>query len=131
MVLHDAEPKGKRERNGRLLSVFNALERLEPGSAATWAVDLEAPAPEDVEALVQAFHASDDHAQDWSESLEIICKACSEGTPHEHSPAPVKAWSPKRSFGIATEAPGRAEEILSTWAQGASGRRWNELRQVL
>jgi len=131
VVLHDAEPKGKRERDGQFLSVFNALERLVPSSAATWAVDLEAPAPEDVEALVQTFHESDDHAQDWSDSLEIICKACSEGTPHEHSPAPARVWTLKRSFGIATEAPGRAEEILSSWAQGASGRRWADLRQVL
>jgi hypothetical protein len=117
LLLHDGEPRGKRAYGEQLLSVFDELAVLEPSPFETWGVDLVAPSEADLEELFRSVARGCDAAlEDWTASLEIICKRCSEGVPHEHAPEPEKPWNPKRRVGIATRDQA-VFELIAKWAR--------------
>lgn len=103
VLLHDGEPRGKRKYGQTLLSVFDELAVLERSSFRTWSVNVVAPGADDLEALFRAVATESDAAlEDWTASLELLCKQCSEGVPHEHGPAPERSWTPQRTIAVAT-----------------------------
>ncbi len=128
VVLHDAEPVGKRLREGRPLSVFQALARLEPSPYRSWGVSIRAPAEADATALVELVHAEDRHAEDWTESIEALCDECAREEPHEHPEPRPASWRPERRFGIAIERAEGARELLERWAAGGLGREFDEIQ---
>lgn len=105
VVLHDGEPRGKRGT----ASVFDELELLERSPYATWRVEVACQTPEDRDELLARYDEVDGAAEDWTESLVILCKACSLGEPHEHHEhRPQGPWKVERVFGLAL---GDAREI--------------------
>lgn len=131
VVPHDAEPKGKRELHGRMVSVFDELERLESSLAETWVVDVTAPSPDDVEALMEIVHAVEGHAaEDWTSSLQILCKECSLGEPHPaHEPHAEPPWATARRVALVCVDPARMTRSLADWARGR-GRAWRDLQRL-
>jgi tetratricopeptide (TPR) repeat protein len=120
LLLHDGEPMGKRRYGERELSVFNELAVLERSPFQTWRVDLVAPSEAEVSELFRAVAEGGDAAlEDWTASLEILCKQCSEGVPHEHVARPEAPWKPERTIGIAT-TDDAVFVLIEKWAK--SGR---------
>jgi hypothetical protein len=122
LLLHDGEPRGKRRYGEELLSVFEELAVLEASPFKTWSLDVIAPAESDIDDLVRLVAEGCDAAvEDWTASLEILCKQCSEGVPHEHSPRVEPPWTPERRIGIATRDD-VVFGIVRKWEEAGRGR---------
>lgn len=118
VVLHDGAPMGYRlNAQGRETPVFNVLEMFEPSPYSTFVVVAEAAALADVEALEAIIRAGDGDAEDWTRNVRSICKACSEGRPHEthdHDGGPAP-WRTERRIGVAARSEGQVQQWLEAW----------------
>jgi hypothetical protein len=126
ILLHDGEPHGERTLGGQPVPVFDELERWEPSDTPTLTVALEAPDRESAEALVDAVRESGWAAEDWSESVRVLCRACSRSRVDGEDPA-APTWHPHRHFGIAAP-PAVADRLLAAWTRAAPARRYDELK---
>jgi len=122
LLLTDGQPAGKRYVAGNLVSVFNEIQVLQPGDWDTYGVELTVPTPSDAQALEELARSRNTAAEDWS-TVQVLCKACSEGVPHEHNPhEEQEPWKPERQFGIAAHAEDEVDALLSAWQAGGKGR---------
>jgi tetratricopeptide (TPR) repeat protein len=128
VVLHDGVPVGEREHSGRMVPVFDELERLEVSPLPTLEVHVTAPSPVDVVALEDAFLSAGLAAEDWSASVRALCESCSRG---RVGPIQVEdvGWVDLRHVGLAADLP-RARDLLSIWEDQARGRRTVTLEEA-
>lgn len=125
IVLHDGAPMGYRKNaNGQERPVFNALELFERSTYHTFVASIVAPEADDVLALESLADRVGLPFEDWQQSVRYLCKACSEGRPHEqHDHAlPVKEWEPEREVAFAAESDKRLRRVLKEWKLGGVGR---------
>ncbi|MDP9600306.1 UNVERIFIED_ORG: hypothetical protein J2W38_000076 [Variovorax paradoxus] len=120
LVLHDGAANGYRLRGEREVPVFDALELIAPSDYSTYEVMVEDATKEDIEALVRRFEAADASAENWTTSMQVLCRACSEGRPygegrHNHGegeePGTLGPWR----IGIAARQEEAARRILDEW----------------
>ncbi|HZV01581.1 MAG TPA: tetratricopeptide repeat protein [Planctomycetota bacterium] len=134
LVLHDGEPAGTRVLRGQEVPVFNELQILEPSSHHTFVVRLEVESPEDVKDLVRrcASYEVKVPCEDWTSNTRMLCKACSEGRPHEH-PAREgsKGWTSSRTMGFSCADAVTVDAILVAWKNGAPGRDCSDIEKAL
>jgi tetratricopeptide (TPR) repeat protein len=122
LVLHDAAAVGTRTWGGREYNVFNVLELVEPSSRSTFRLDFEASAPEVAKALEHAMREAGLDAEDWTASVQFICRQCSEGVPHEHaSAAKEDEWKRERMMGISASSFEEVEAVLDAWTGPSLG----------
>lgn len=128
LLLHDGSAEGYRKLNGRDVPVFDELELLAPSAFNTYAVRVVAPDEAATKELIESFDAVGLSAEDWTGSVRMICRACSEGHPHEHArDATEGGWKLERELGIASTDAASVERVLANWAR--SGRRgWRRSR---
>ena len=118
VVLNDGAPVGYREWDGREYPVFNVLERFEPSAYSTCVANVVAASQADLDALDGLFAATRSHCEDWTRTTRMLCKACSEGRPHDHhDPVQEDAWSPQRRLGVALHPDDDVRQILERWQQ--------------
>jgi hypothetical protein len=124
IVLHDGAPTGTRWDGERKVSVFNALQRLEPSDFMTHAVFVTCDRSEDLLALREATAPGIGYIEDWTGSVRYHCMRCSYGAPHTHD-APVAEgdWVRERNLGIAAQGRKPVEKLLREWERGSRGRR--------
>ena len=129
IVLHDGQPNGEREAFGRVFSVFDELEIWKASDVATIVARLECPNEVDARALLEMTNAAKLATEDWSASIRPLCKACSEGRPHQfHDQDGSGGWRSVRDFGFAGDL-AVTRELLERWATAAPGRIVESLRQ--
>ncbi|MDB1087528.1 hypothetical protein PJ985_08110 [Streptomyces sp. ACA25] len=157
VVLHDGVPHGERTTTagGRtsVYPVFDEIELWAPSSVPTWVVLLEAATEDDRDALELLAADAGYAAEDWSSSVRLLCRACSESRmptgegegaaqpdPHDHSvpghPGPLGhtvpdgLWSPERECGLAAPA-SLVRGLLDSWvADSPDTREWRDLEEV-
>jgi hypothetical protein len=159
VVLHDGVPHGERDTaaghgGGSVYPVFDEIELWAPSPVPTWLVLLEADTPADRDALERLAAEAGYAAEDWSSSVRLLCRTCSEsrmptddGTaardPHDHGepghPGHLShlsehgsgdQWSPERECGVAAPA-GLVRGLLDGWvADSPSTRAWRDLEEV-
>ena len=126
VLLHDGAPNGYRTLNGRQVPVFDALERITASPYSTFVAELEAPRQSDVAAIEDAADELGGAAEDWSTTTHILCKQCSEGSPHfSHDTDHATPAHPH--CGIAARDDIHLKAILAAWsARVPDGRivRW-------
>ena len=119
VVLHDGAAVGTRMLDGRARPVFNMLQLLQPSPNATFTLEVSAADPSDIEALEDAFDAGGWRAEDWTANIEVLCKACSEGTPHEHhdtvDESEPAAWQASRRLGVSAATEADVHAVLDRW----------------
>lgn len=119
IVLHDGAPVGSRlNANGVEKSVFNMLEMFERGAYATYIVQAEVARAEQIAELESLCDARELQVEDWSQNVRFLCRACSEGRPHDqhdHSPA-EREWQHKRRIAIAARRPTDVQSVLDAWS---------------
>lgn len=134
VVLNDGAPTGYRQLRGQDVPVFNCLALLEPSPLATWCVeiDLEAPKrdarePGPFDELDVIARERGLAAENWTTSVRLLCKACSEGRPHDQhdrlAPAEREADDGSRQpqrIAIAARTRGEVHDLLADW--DAEGR---------
>ncbi len=155
VVLHDGVPHGERvTAAGPSYPVFDEIELWAPSPVPTWVVLLEAATEADRDALEQLASDAGFAAEDWSSSVRLLCRTCSESVmpsgegdgeqldPHDHSepghPGPLghrtngsgPLWVPERECGIAAPA-GLVRGLLDGWvADSPDTREWRDLEEV-
>jgi hypothetical protein len=104
--------------------VFNALMLHRASKLTTFTLEAEVATPQDLEALMSALETAGFEGEDWTSSVHALCKACSEGRPHEHhdEACEEQAWQPQRSLGVAALAEGPLMATLRAWEQTSAGR---------
>jgi hypothetical protein len=118
VVLNDGAPVGHRlDQNGKERPVFNMLELFEPGPYSTYIVEAIADDHAALTRLEILCDARKLPVEDWATSVSTLCKACSEGRPHEqhdHSRPPA-AWDRERLIAIAAADGNEVEAVLKEW----------------
>jgi hypothetical protein len=135
VVLNDGAAVGYRKSEGEDIPVFNCLALLEPSSLSTWCVEIELDVSKiarvevafgELERLAQERGLA---AEDWSRSVRLLCKACSEGVPHERhdtdqaeesAAAPAPADKAHR-VAIAAHTRGEVNDLLEDWQPSRFG----------
>ena len=114
IVLHDGAGVGKRESRGREYSVFNVLELFEASKLSTFCMEVNEATEQQMATLEAAFDAAGMPFEDWTANVRTLCKACSEGIPHEHAGdgEEAPAWNPARLVGLAALSYEEIEAIL-------------------
>lgn len=131
ILLHDGAAVGYRlDAEGREKPVFNVFELFEESKFTTFVANIIAPAAADIEALIACCDEVDVACEDWS-TVRILCKACSEGRPHDTHDHEAKQdeWSPERRIGLATMSAASVRQALDQWASDA--RRLESVAPVL
>jgi tetratricopeptide (TPR) repeat protein len=133
VVLTDGAPVGHRELDGQDVPVFNCLALLEPSRLSTWCVGIELVASTLLDGDARAFRELEEMAsarglaaEDWSRAIRSLCRACSEGTPHERHDDETLAASvepgPHR-IAIAAHTRGEVNDLLEDWQPTHHGAR--------
>lgn len=124
VVLHDGAPEGQRQHDGRTYAVFNVLTLFEPSSNSTFEAEVRARDAADLEALTRAFDEAQVRHEVWTTTVRLLCKQCSEGTPHEHTAdeKPRALWPDRHLIGISTTNPEIPQQVLERWGASAGGR---------
>lgn len=120
IVLHDGDPVGTRMLGDHEVSVFNEILLWERSPVPTWTVEVMAPDQASIEDLLARFDDADCTAEDWTSNLQILCKACSEGSPgHDHDHAtPITG---PRTVALSARRD-QATALLEAWTAAAPGR---------
>jgi hypothetical protein len=128
LVLHDGEPKGTRKHKGEDLDVFNVLQTLQKSGRRTYEAWVSVHNEADIETLEAIAEKNAAVVEDWSQSVRMICRQCSEGIPHsEHTETPVP-WESRRHIGISAASLEHASALLMQWVGGVSTRQLVEIR---
>jgi TPR repeat len=134
VVLHDGAPVGYRlNAHGQERAVFNVLELFEPSRFGTYEASVEVKSAEDIEELERSCADAGIQIEDWTASLKSLCKACSEGRPHEGHDQELKesaAWASSRRIGFAALDLAALNSVLEAWA-AEPGRWMAEVRCTL
>ncbi len=122
IVLHDGAPVGSRESDGREYPVFNVLELFEASSCSTYRAEVRIERDSDAEELTQALDDAGVTHEDWTRTVRILCKQCSEGRPHEqHDRELQRDREDRHLLGLAVEDPAEAQRIIAKWS---NQKRW-------
>jgi hypothetical protein len=123
IVLNDGAPVGYRKNGGREYPVFNVLALFEPSPFATRVATVSVESEADLEMLKRAFSTTRSHFEDWTRNTRALCKACSEGRPHEqHDRAPKDEGVAERRLGIAVYPGDDIDQVLTQWQKETRGR---------
>ncbi|GER15741.1 tetratricopeptide repeat protein [Variovorax boronicumulans] len=134
LVLHDGAANGYRRRGEREVPVFDALALIAPSDHATYEVFVEEVQAEAIDALVRRFEEAGLSAENWTSSMQVLCKACSEGRPddqHNHAPGEPPAAEGPWHLGIAAREEAAARGLLDAWQQDNPEARLRDFRCAL
>ena len=126
VVLHDGAANGTRlDAAGHECPVFDVFELFEPSDYITFDVHLIAPDSEAIQELETACEVAGVQVEDWTKTMRVLCRACSEGRVHEQHDHSLKndEWQIERRVGIASKDETKVNAVLEHWEAQVSGRR--------
>jgi tetratricopeptide (TPR) repeat protein len=123
VVLNDGAPNGYRMLEDQEVPVFDCLALLERSAFSTFVAEVEMASAGDADQLAELAASCGLAAEDWSTSVEVLCKACSEGRPHaRHDHAAPDVKGPHR-IAIAARCMEDVRKLVDDWrAQARSVR---------
>ena len=116
VVLHDGAAVGYRQYGEDERPVFNALELFTQSKFSTFEASVTVAEQADIELLESLLEAHGMIAEDWTTNYRVLCKACSEGRPHDdHDQNGNQEWVPDHAIGIAAVSQQAITEVFSLW----------------
>lgn len=121
IVLNDGAPNGSRRIGEREYPVFDQLELWQASPYATFEAWIETPDPASLAALAQRAHRDHGQAQDWTDSVRHLCRACSLGdadadAAHDHPPLQASGDAAgARWVGVAARDEAAARAVVDDW----------------
>lgn len=116
IVLHDGAPNGYRKLGEREVPVFDELMVLEQSELRTFELILESQSTEDLMAILEEHNLI---AENWTNSVQFLCRACSEGRPHEqHDHDLLEPADDTVRLGVAATELKLVEDALLCWTAG-------------
>ncbi len=132
VVLHDGDTLGSRLLGEREVGVFNEITIWERSPSSTLTATAMAPDQDAIRDLMDLFQEVGAAAEDWTQSMQILCRACSEGRPdasHTHR-AEDAGWQAERSLGLAGD-PEQVKDRLDDWVGRGAQRSYGDLELAL
>jgi hypothetical protein len=137
VVLNDGAPVGYRKSGNTEVPVLNCLARLEPSPFTTWSIEVSAEpgtSPGDaqlrLEDLAELATERGLAAEDWSKTLRILCRACSEGRPHSEHEHHRHGREGAHRIAIAARTAEEAESMVAEWRARSPGFTLGPLQSV-
>ena len=117
LILNDGAPNGKRIYNDKEYSVFDELELVQRSDYETYSIGVEVKDEGEIIKLRDLCFELEFGFENWTDSLTILCKQCSEGIPHENHDAKLKDENDNFEYNLAIATKSRKEldEILDLW----------------
>lgn len=116
VVLNDGAPKGYRHYKGKEVPVLDALALLEMSPFGTYVARVQMPNEQKfLVDLARIAAESGGSAEDWSTSVRLLCRACSEGRPHKDHDTESALPEGIHTIGVAALDRKHARKILQTW----------------
>ena len=114
VVLHDGAPTGSRIVDGQEYFAFTVLDLFQASSWNTYRVVVDAPTAEMLGGLETMARAANLGFEDWTTSIRKLCRACSEGIPHEHTNESA-IWTSRRQIGLSAVEKVQIDNLLEIW----------------
>lgn len=109
IVLHDGAAVGYRKYGEVEKPVFNVLELFERSNYKTFKVTIQANEQREIDELEEFLEEHGMISEDWTTNYRVICRACSEGRPHqEHDAENESVWVSEHEIGVGAPS----EEML-------------------
>ncbi|QEL16193.1 tetratricopeptide repeat protein [Limnoglobus roseus] len=116
VVLNDGAPVGYRKYQGQELPVFDALQLLQPSAFGTFRVEVRMDYSDELMVeLTDIAVEQGCYAENWTHSVRMLCRACSEGTPHEEHDHKAAPPAGVQLVAIAARNRREATTILKGW----------------
>lgn len=136
VVLHDGDPVGERRLEGQVRPVFNEIMLVEPSPYPTLATQVPNVGAEGLAELTATFDAAGYAAECWTANVQVLCRACSEGSgeghTHDEHAAVEGRLADAELVTVGIGAPREAAEcLLAAWTVAAPGRDFAKLDQLL
>lgn len=128
LVLHDGAGVGTRMLDGQEVPVFNVLQLLERSPFATFEVRAEIRDIADLGLLSDIAAEIGGAAEDWSTAVSVLCRACSEGTPHHIHDTDARARDLPCAVAAVNEE--QCDRMLQEWRRRAPHVQVVERRRV-
>lgn len=118
IVLHDGAAVGYRMHGDQQCPVFNVLELFDQSGLETFEVEVDAADETEMAALTKAFEDAGIEMEDWTSNVQVLCRQCSEGVPHDHHDRDIEepAWQVERQLGVAATSWDAAQAVLEAWS---------------
>jgi hypothetical protein len=116
VVLHDGDPVGHRRLGDSERSVFNEIALLERGPHRTLTTVIDAVDRDQIRELEDLFSVRGFAVESWTDGVQMLCRACSEGTPGDAHNHPGGRTTPGQTLALGIAAPpNEAEILLDSW----------------
>ncbi|WP_419699970.1 tetratricopeptide repeat protein [Mucilaginibacter sp. NFX135] len=116
IVLNDGAPQGYRIHNGNEVPVFNELQLLTRSTYSTYSIMAYTDDQGHIDKLEELCHKVNVEFEDWSSSITMLCKQCSEGIPHENHDHDLKeGCASERNIGLASKNKDAVILALADW----------------
>lgn len=126
VVLNDGAPNGTRIAWEQEFPVFEELERLHPSEIETLECIVQASA-DDINTLLESITNAGWGAEDWTSSVQMICKQCSEGDdPPSHKHGSFDATLDGNTIGIGAPIDS-ATTLIDQWINAGPDRSSTEV----
>ena len=115
-ILNDGAPQGYRIRNGNEVPVFNELQLLTKSAYSTYSTVAYTDDQEYIDKLEELCHKANVEFEDWSSSIRMLCKQCSEGISHENHDHDLKEdCESEHNIGLAAINRDDVIQVLADW----------------
>jgi hypothetical protein len=122
LVLNDGAPNGYRVLHGQEVPVFDELEHLERSTFATFVADVTLREQGlDTDRLCEIADSLNGAAEDWTKSVRMLCKQCSEGRAHASHDRANELPEQKRSIALAALSRDHVNQIVLAWQDQLPG----------
>ena len=115
LILNDGSPNGKRVYEGQEYAVFDELKILEKSDYKTYSLGVSVDSFESIITLQEVCLELEYGFENWTDSIRMICKQCSEGIPHQCSEKENLKQTNEYNLAIATQQRGELDNLLRAW----------------
>ncbi len=116
LILHDGSPNGVRMQDEVEYAVYDELQILEKSDYKTYSIGVKVDYPEAITTLREVCFELDYGFENWTHSIKMICKKCSEGVPHQCEEQELEPATAEYNLAIATQRRGELDSLLGAWA---------------
>lgn len=117
MVLNDGAPNGYRTSEGKEYPVLDEIQHLSKSDYQTYSVKCKLISKAEFEDLQQRCWKSDIAIENWTTDVQMLCKQCSEGKPHESHDHDLKSTNGENKIALASTSQETLVSVLEAWSQ--------------
>lgn len=117
VVLNDGAPNGYRISEGKEFAVLDEIQHLSCSDYQTYSIKCKTISNEQYEDLQQRCWKADIAIENWTTQIQMLCKQCSEGKPHETHDHDLKSPDGENKIALAATSQEKLVSVLEAWSQ--------------